>query len=314
MLQQVTTANGVVVPVTSYNPHYAEPQRSNAAIVFNTNPLSSPEDNDLGTPNWVHGGTGTGDAGISGPYINDKALGKLAVLHNYKEYPVSEPNDDDFRTGEEAGWMRFNFSNIGTVTATSITVIDIEGAEAEYGKAELYNSSGALISTVDFPSTGSNGVAVVSLGNVAGVSAIRVIVGGSFGVDNLQFCRSTTPPPTNQCTYTQGYWKNHPNAWPVSSLTLGSVTYTKEQLLSILKTPVKGNGLVSLAHQLIAAKLNVANGTNPAAISTSINQADALIGNRNILNGGYLAPSATSTLTDKLDAYNNGKLGTPHCG
>src|SRR5688572_23676843 len=60
------------------------------------------------------------------------------------------------------------------------------------------------------------------------------------------------------CTLTQGYWKNHPEAWPVASLELGSVTYSKAQLLSIFRTPVSGNGLVSLAHQLIAAKLNVA--------------------------------------------------------
>src|SRR5689334_10028024 len=27
-----------------------------------------------------------------------------------------------------------------------------------------------------------------------------------------------------ECAFTQGYWKNHPDAWPVSSLTLGGVS------------------------------------------------------------------------------------------
>src|SRR6187551_989910 len=66
------------------------------------------------------------------------------------------------------------------------------------------------------------------------------------------------------CTYTQGYWKNHPDAWPVASLKLGTVTYTKVELIAIFKTPVKGNGLIQLAHQLIAAKLNVAAGADDA--------------------------------------------------
>ena len=36
--------------------------------------------------------------------------------------------------------------------------------------------------------------------------------------------------------------------------------YTQEQLLAILNFPVAGNGLTSLANQLIAATLNQANG------------------------------------------------------
>src|SRR5688572_26907655 len=64
----------------------------------------------------------------------------------------------------------------------------------------------------------------------------------------------------DDCVFTQGYWKNHAEAWPVSTLVLGTVSYSQAQLLEILRTPVRGNGLISLAHQLIAAKLNVANG------------------------------------------------------
>src|SRR3989344_377587 len=68
---------------------------------------------------------------------------------------------------------------------------------------------------------------------------------------------SPSPTPAQNCTLTQGYWKNHPDSWPVSSLILGTTVYTKAQLLTIFGQPVAGNGLVSLAHQLIAAKLNI---------------------------------------------------------
>src|SRR4051812_25335402 len=63
---------------------------------------------------------------------------------------------------------------------------------------------------------------------------------------------STQNPITEQgdCTLTQGYWKNHASEWPVTSVTLGSRTYTQAEALSILGKSVNGNGLVSLAHQL----------------------------------------------------------------
>ena len=55
---------------------------------------------------------------------------------------------------------------------------------------------------------------------------------------------------------TQGFWKNHPNDWPVDELDLGTESYDQAALSVILNQPVQGNGLVSLAKQLIAAKLN----------------------------------------------------------
>jgi len=120
-----------------------------------------------------------------------------------------------------------------------------------------------------------------------------------------------------ECAFTQGYWKNHPEAWPVDSLQLGGVQYSKAELLAILATPVAGNGLISLAHQLIAAKLNVANGAGGGAISSQIDAADALIGNREVPPGGsgYLAPSSTSSLVGALDGFNNtGECRRPECG
>lgn len=127
---------------------------------------------------------------------------------------------------------------------------------------------------------------------------------------------STLPcTPNAGCTRTQGYWKNHAEAWPVSTLQLGSNTYSAAQLLSILNTPAQGNGLLSLAHQLIAAKLNVASGADPSALGTAIADADALIGSLQIppTGSGFLAPSLTSGLTTTLDQYNNGATGPGHC-
>lgn len=130
-----------------------------------------------------------------------------------------------------------------------------------------------------------------------------------------QTVMGATTASTN-CTYTLGYWKNHTNVWPVGSLTLGSVSYTQAQLLSIFGQPVQGNGLISLAHQLIAAKLNIANGADPTAAAAAIASADALIGALVVppVGGGSLAPNQTSSLTQTLDNFNNGVTGPGHCG
>lgn len=138
--------------------------------------------------------------------------------------------------------------------------------------------------------------------------------GHSITINAIADC----PIAPRGCTLTQGFWKNKPEEWPVQSFTLGTVTYTKTQGILILKTPVRGNGLVSLSHQLIAAKLNAASGaTVPASVTTAISAADSLIGGLLVppIGGGSLPTSSTSSLTSVLDVYNNGNTpgGPPHC-
>ena len=123
-----------------------------------------------------------------------------------------------------------------------------------------------------------------------------------------------------ECPLSQGYWKNHSSAWPASALPMmlgTSNTYTKQQLLTILNTPVKGDASLILAHQLIAAKLNIAAGAiAPAPVPATIIAADAAIGSSlipmNIKSSTSLGKTMTS-LASTLDSYNNGKLN-PGCG
>jgi len=62
---------------------------------------------------------------------------------------------------------------------------------------------------------------------------------------------------------------------------LGDKSYTKTELLKILNTSAalakRAAASLVLAYQLIAAKLNVANGSDAAPISGAINTADALL-------------------------------------
>jgi N-acetylneuraminic acid mutarotase len=125
-----------------------------------------------------------------------------------------------------------------------------------------------------------------------------------------------TPTPTpGGCVFSQGYWKNHPEAWPVTELQLGNTTYTQDQLLAILREPVRGNGLLILAKQEIAAKLNIANGADGSCIQQTLADADASIGNLVIppIGDGYLRPRDVSPTAGILGAYNEGNLCAPSC-
>ena len=129
---------------------------------------------------------------------------------------------------------------------------------------------------------------------------------------------TVTPTPSatpGGCVFGFGYWKNHPQAWPVTELQLGNVTYTQDQLLAIMHEPVRGNGLISLAHHFITTKLNVANGADPSCIQQTIADADALIGDLVVppVGDGYLAPRDVNALKDTLEAYNEGQLCAPSC-
>lgn len=140
---------------------------------------------------------------------------------------------------------------------------------------------------------------------------------------NTTMCSTIACTVDDGCTYTQGYWKTHgpiptgnnSNEWPVTSLTLGNVTYTDLELLAIFNKPAQGNGLISLAHQLIAAKLNVADGANDSAAAAAIAGADALIGNLIVppVGTGSLSAGTTSALTGTLTQYNEGAIGPGHC-
>jgi uncharacterized delta-60 repeat protein len=119
------------------------------------------------------------------------------------------------------------------------------------------------------------------------------------------------------CPKSQGHWKNNPSIWPVNSLTLGSQSYTKAELLAILNTSSQTDASLILARQLIAAKLNLAGGSDPAPVSSTIAHADSLLNGF----GGKLPykvkPSsalgqAMTSDARVLDRYNNGLL-TPGC-
>lgn len=129
----------------------------------------------------------------------------------------------------------------------------------------------------------------------------------------------------NPGTGTQGYWKNHPDAWPVDEIEIGGETYTKTAAITWMNTPGKGDKTIDLFKQLVAAKLNVEIGNDPSCISWAIYYADRWFGapldlpnlHDNALGSGVKANSGEwkiwgSDYHEALDDYNNGRLCAPH--
>lgn len=141
--------------------------------------------------------------------------------------------------------------------------------------------------------------------NAATVAATDNLSGVDFGY------RTTARPGTG----TIGYWKNHAAAWPVQQITVGGVTYSKAQAISLMGTPGKGDKTYDLFKQLVAAMLNVIAGNEPGCIQATIDAANAWMATyppgSNVKSNS--APwSVGGPLHEKLDDYNNGELCAPH--
>ena len=133
------------------------------------------------------------------------------------------------------------------------------------------------------------------------------------GEEDLTVDAGLCPPSDGPGTGTIGYWKNHPEAWPVDEIEMGGVTYSKADAIAIMKTPIKGDKWLNMFNQLLAAKLNVMIGNDSSCVASEIEEADEWLGDT----AGDRPISARSSLWkdelhNYLDDYNNGNLCAPH--
>ena len=128
------------------------------------------------------------------------------------------------------------------------------------------------------------------------------------------------PPGCPPGTGTPGYWKNHPEAWPVCTITIGGVTYTKAEAITIMNTCKDRDKTCTMFKALVAAKLNVEIG-NPPCCGWCMAEGDKWFAS-----DGYGCGPVGSGVRGSsecwqyshgeriylwLDAYNNGELCVP---
>ena len=124
------------------------------------------------------------------------------------------------------------------------------------------------------------------------------------------------------CTLTQGYWKNHEASWPVEALLLGGEEYGAAALDALLGMPVSEDASLILAHQLIAAMLNVASGAGtPPEVDGALDAAHQWMGANADADGrlpfgtdsGSDANGQATLIADTLAEFNEGAIGPGHC-
>ena len=116
-------------------------------------------------------------------------------------------------------------------------------------------------------------------------------------------------------TGTPGYWKNHPEAWPVASLTVGGVSYTKAQAIAWLGKVGKDK-TTTMFSSLVPAMLNLLIGNQGSCVSPTIAAANAWMATYGPVGSNVAGSSAAWQLGEPLhitmDNYNNGRLCAPH--
>jgi len=102
--------------------------------------------------------------------------------------------------------------------------------------------------------------------------------------------------------------------WPLTSVTIGGVTYSKTQALFILAVWPWSDATYYVADELIAAKLNLAYGANSSTVAATVAAADSWL-QSNPLGSNPSNPTRAQgvQLADVLDSFNEGRLGPPRC-
>jgi len=127
-------------------------------------------------------------------------------------------------------------------------------------------------------------------------------------------------------TGTPGYWKNHPEAWPIagSEVLVGDwnhnrvcdadetcLALTTEEALAALSTPPKGDMTWNLSRPLVAAWLNASAGNDSTCVAATIDLAtDWLLAHPlgSEVGGDDASSEMAAAWAGLLDDYNNGRL------
>jgi len=158
-------------------------------------------------------------------------------------------------------------------------------------------------------SPGNPGTVVVISG--VGYSEVTVVVGDTGTRTNFGYF---TTAATNPGTGTPGYWKNHPDAWPVSSITIGPNTYTEDQAIGYLSSTGKDKS-ITMFQSYVAAFLSIQIGNDGSCVTKEMSDAISWLTTYPVgskIAGGSAAWAAGQQTQSTLDAYDNGLLCAPH--
>ncbi|WP_440954461.1 DUF7507 domain-containing protein [Methanosarcina sp. Mfa9] len=231
-------------------------------------------------------------------------------------FDADEPTGPEVSVGDAVEWT-YNVTNTGNVNLTAISISDdIQGAITnpvskgngddilEPGEYWVFNATGVAVAG----QYANNGTATGYYGEMP---VTDIDPSHYFGIEG---------PGTG----TPGYWKNHPEAWPVDEIEIGGVTYTKEEAIEYMQLP-DGDKTNTMFRALVSTKLNIFVGNTHSCIDDVVAAADEWMEKYGPVSSGVKAkedawkveegePLAEQGeyLYTMLDMYNNGELCAPH--
>lgn len=230
----------------------------------------------------------TGEAGIPGVvvYLLDSSGLQINDITGNPIFAVTDAN----------GNYTFNVPGLTVDPYTGEVVLD--GTYTVRVGAENFNTGGALAGMTS---------------TTGGEELTRTVTNDN--VLTYDFGYNLPKPPA--CVVTPGIWKTvWKDRWPVQSITIAGVTYTREQAIKLMSKPAKKDMTYQLFSQVVAAKLNVLNGNESQCIDAAIEAAETWLmahplGSKVALNSK--AWKAIMFTFKELDSYNKGKLCAGAC-
>lgn len=209
-----------------------------------------------------------------------------------------------------------------TVNSGSTLTFPVESSDPDPGQTVTLNAVGlppGARMTPPLPTSGNPVSSTFTWTPTEADQGVTVITFTATDDSSQQAGRQTVcsiavlAAPPNKCPLSQGFWKNHEDNWPADSLVLGDRSYAQDELVELLRTPTRGDASLILAHQLIAAKLNIAHGSDPTPVRNIVNEADDLLSSsggtlRHRMKSSSLSGRQMTDLAQVLDEYNNGLL------
>lgn len=238
------------------------------------------------------------------------------------------------------------FLNLNGVlpAGSSLTQIDLGSVQTAEGWKVSYSTTGVGGSYSPLSSGEGNGANNVGdnivitgaplplpVANLALKFEKNTDASGNATTDNDYVVKSVTTSfdVPGSCTLTQGYWKTHSSfgpapydsRWITTATPLGASTLffnTGKTWYQIYQLPpAGGNGFLQLAHQYMAAKLNILNGaSSTAAVDAAILYAETYFAGKAAGVTSESNNALNNTLKTKagiLGAYNEGTTGPGHC-
>jgi hypothetical protein len=122
---------------------------------------------------------------------------------------------------------------------------------------------------------------------------------------------------SERCPRGSTFWKVRPGDCAVTSLYVRDRAYSQADLSATLATPARGDASVCGTHQVIGAKLNIAEGDDLSTIGGALTRADRLLSRLSAQRPAAILVSSTVRLAmgqkaSLLARYNHGAL-KPHC-